>query len=351
MAFHGLPDGACLRYPENLPPHPNLTHEMAAQMLLRATGLSQTVPFQWGYIDRPADGSLYLICILPSYPFPSDGLRYQEQEQRYTIPIGNGRELEMTEVKFGFVPGHENVASRIRRRYRLVKGGNPQLILIHYSRGQAIPVIPSLNQPVRSYPLRTINEPAVFIAGERSGQKVFPGGGPGPMPDRSGSMPPGAMGMPFGNPQVMLQQQNASMEALERRSQRERDRSGSVTGRPPPHPQQQTRIEEDEVDARYSSHPPDLAEDSESITIRALALTRYRRNHDFMNEVFMHAAYGKQLEPKPQPKGYTIFDKDELNSSISKLETEVAELEAKAAARRQAKEASELADVSMESHA
>lgn len=340
MAFHGLPEGACLKYPENLPPHPNLTHEMAAQMLLRATGLAQTVPFQWGYIDRPADGSLYLICVLPTYPFPSDGLRYQEQEQRYTIPIGNGRELELTEVKFGFIPGHENAASRIRRRYRLVKGGNPQLVLIHYSRGQAIPVIPSLNQPVRSYPLRPINEPSVFIAGERSGQKVFPGGTPGPMPDRSGSMPPGAMGMPFGNPQVMLQQQNANMEALERRSQRERDRSGSVTGRPPQHPPPQTRIEEDEVD-----------EDSESITIRALALTRYRRNHEFMNEVFMHAAFGKQLEPKPQPKGYTIFDKEELSSSISKLEAEIAELEAKAAARRQAKEANELADVSMDSYA
>lgn len=50
------------------------------------------------------------------------------------------------------------------------------------------------------------------------------------MQDRSGSMQPGAMGMPFGNPQVMLQQQNANMEALERRNQRERDRSGSVAG-------------------------------------------------------------------------------------------------------------------------
>ncbi|GJE92567.1 hypothetical protein PsYK624_087220 [Phanerochaete sordida] len=314
---------------------------MAAQMLLRATGLAQTVPFQWGYIDRPADGSLFLICVLPNYPFPSDGLRFQEQEQRYTIPIGGGRELELTEVKFGFVPTLENAASRIRRRYRLVKGGNPQLVLIHYGRGQAIPVIPSLNQAIRSYPLRPINEPPMYVAGERSGQKAFQPGGPGPMPDRGGSMPPGAMGMPFGNPQVMLQQQNANMEALERRSQRDRDRSGSVTGRQAQHPpQQQTRIEEDEVD-----------EDSESITIRALALTRYRRNHEFMNEVFMHAAFGKQLESKPPHKGYTIFDKDELTSSISKLEAEVAELEAKAAARRQAKEASELADVSMEAHA
>ena len=48
------------------------------------------------------------------------------------------QELELTEVKFGFVPMQDQVASKIRRRYRLIKGGHPQLILIHYSRGQSI---------------------------------------------------------------------------------------------------------------------------------------------------------------------------------------------------------------------
>ncbi len=38
-------------------------------------------------------------------------------------------------MKFGFVPGQDSAAYRIRRRYRLIKGGHPQLILIHYSRG------------------------------------------------------------------------------------------------------------------------------------------------------------------------------------------------------------------------
>lgn len=32
-----------------------------------------------------------------------------------------------------------------------------------------------LNQPVRAYPLREINEPAVYVVGERAGQKVYPG--------------------------------------------------------------------------------------------------------------------------------------------------------------------------------
>lgn len=93
-----------------------------------------------------------------------------------------------------------------------------------------IAILPSLNQPVRPYPLRPINEPAVFVLGERHGQKVYPQGAPGPGPgmqERGPSMP---SGIAFGNPQAMLAQQNSQMEALERRSrQDQRDRSGSVS--------------------------------------------------------------------------------------------------------------------------
>ena len=42
----------------------------------------------------------------------------------------------MTEVKFGFIPGVDQSAHRIRRRFRMQKGGHPQLVLVHYSSGQ-----------------------------------------------------------------------------------------------------------------------------------------------------------------------------------------------------------------------
>ncbi len=32
------------------------------------------------------------------------------------------------------------------------------------------------------------------------------------------------------------------------------------------------------------------------ITTRSLALSRFKRNHDYMHEVFLHAAYGKSFE-------------------------------------------------------
>lgn len=41
-----------------------------------------------------------------------------------------------------------------------------------------------------------------------------------------------------------------------------------------------TRLEDD-----------DSADESDMISARTLALTRYKRNHEFMNEVFMYAAF------------------------------------------------------------
>ncbi|KAI0917653.1 hypothetical protein AcW1_007198 [Taiwanofungus camphoratus] len=327
MSFSGQQEGLCLRYPENLAAQPTLTHEMAVSMLLRATQLALHTPFSWGYIDKPSEGQTFLIFITPQLPFPPDGIRFQDQEQRYVIPAGAGRELEVLEVKFGFIPGgQDSAAFRVRRRFRLHKGGHPQLVLVHYSRGQSLPIIPSLNQPVRSYPLRPVNEPSLFVMGEKMGQKVYPTAAPG-AGDRQPSLPPG-VGISFGggvgiggNPQALLAQQNSNMEALERRSQRER--SGSMNPRQIP---PQSRADEE-----------DSADEADTISTRTLALTRYRRNHELMNDVFMHAAFGKNKELPSLPPPYSIFNKTDLDDKVAKLSSEIEELRAKAAARKEAR--------------
>ena len=110
-------EGVCLRFPDDFPPHPTFSHEVAAQMLLRAIQLSMQVAFTWQFIDKPTgrrniqaltlitlgrsltsqyrssslDGQLILLFMVPQLPFPIDGLRYLDQEQRYNIPLGNNR--------------------------------------------------------------------------------------------------------------------------------------------------------------------------------------------------------------------------------------------------------------------
>ncbi|OCH92815.1 hypothetical protein OBBRIDRAFT_750641 [Obba rivulosa] len=346
-------DGLCLQYPENLPPNASLSQEMALNMLVRATQLAQHTPFVWRYIDKPAgesepaDGQLFLIFAMPNVPFPADGIRYQDQEQRYVLPAGSGRELEVLEVRHGFIPGSPDPAAfRVRRRYRLSKGGHPQLVLVHYSRGQPIPIIPAMNTPVRSYPLRPPHDDsAMFVMGPKMGQKVYPNGAGGagpipiPPPDRQTSMPPpmnfgGAVGV-GATSQALLAAQNQSMEALERRS---RERSGSMSTRQP-----QTRVIEEEEEA----------DDSDLVSTRSLALARYRRNHEFMNEVFMYAAFGKQNPVPERPSPYSsIFKQPALDEKVAKLTAEVEELQAASAKRRAARESAEvteIADVSMES--
>jgi hypothetical protein len=93
-----------------------------------------------------------------------------------------------------------------------------------------------MNQPVRAYPLRVVTEPAVYVMGDKAGQKVYPHGAPTPqqaIPSTVGVPGAGGMGMGF-NPQAMVAQQNVNMEGLERRRDRERDRgrdrSGSTSG-------------------------------------------------------------------------------------------------------------------------
>ncbi|KAH7927673.1 hypothetical protein BV22DRAFT_263416 [Leucogyrophana mollusca] len=296
----------CLRYPENLGLHANVTLESAVSMLLRAVQLSQNVPYSWGFIDKPPEGQMLLIYLPNPASFPNDGIRYQDQETRFSVPAGANRELEVMEIKHGFIPGsQDNSAWRLRRRFRLHKGGHPQLTLVHYTRSPPMQIVPSLqNAQVRQYPLRPINDPPVFVMGEKAGQKVYPPGtAPAPQGMPSGA-PPGPMPPIAMNQQAMLAQQNSNMEALERRRERERgggrDRSGSMTGQRPGPP----RLDDEES-----------ADESDLISTRTLALTRYRRNHELMEEVFKQAAFGKKNTPPPRSP-YAGFDKADLEAKV-----------------------------------
>ncbi|KAJ7777366.1 hypothetical protein B0H16DRAFT_1505248 [Mycena metata] len=327
-------EGLCLRFPDNLGIHREpLTVDNALSFLLRGTQSAMNVPFIWGFVDKPQEGQLLLLFIPGQSTFPNDGIRYQEPETKYTIPAGGMRELEVHEVKFGFVPGADTGAWRQRRRYRLAKGGHPQLILVHYVRGPVAQIVPALmNQPVRSYPLRVFNEPAVFVMGENVGKKVLPQGGGG-----MGGM---GMGMNFNPQQGMVAQQNSNMAMLDRRREQEQRARAGSSARPP-------RVDDE-----------DSGDENDTISTRALSLTRYRRNHDIMAEVFTHAAYSPKNAP-PRPTPFSIFTKADLEAQTEKIKVEIEALQARGAERRLARSAKdkemaassttfEIGDVSME---
>jgi len=144
-------------------------------------------------------------------------------------------------------------------------------------------------------------------------------------------MPPVGM-----NPQAMIAQQNSNMEALERRRERERTRdgTGNAVGQRPGPP----RLEDDES-----------ADESELLSTRTLALTRYRRNHELMEEVFKQAAFGTKQSP-PSKRIYEAFDKAELEAKVAKLQDEVAVLQAKAVERMAQKVAADDVMVSASGH-
>jgi len=104
----------------------------------------------------------------------------------------------------------------------------------------------------------------------------------------------------------------------------------------------------------------DSADEAEQISTRSLALTRYKRNHELMNEVFMYAAFGdpaaraaatakavkrnklesekgkeRESEKEKIQTPYSIFDEKQMNEKITKLNAEIAELEIRAAERRE----------------
>ncbi|KXN88113.1 SWI/SNF and RSC complexes subunit ssr4 [Leucoagaricus sp. SymC.cos] len=294
-------EGLCLRYPESAGVHREISLEGAVTMLLRAAHVAQTVPFTWGYIDKPGEGQTYVIFLPPDRPFPNDGIRYQDNEAKIVVPVGNGREMEIGEVKFGFIPNSQDQqAWRFRRRYRLIKGSPcPQLVLVHYTRSQPAPINPALfGQPVRGYPLRGVTESGVFVAGERAGQKAQPQGNM-----MHGQVPPGPPGMPPMNihqQQAMVAHQNNNMEIMERR-QRERqaaERAANPPGGRPPRP-------EDD----------DSGDEVDQVSTRTLSMARYKRNHEMMNEVFQTAAFGNKAIP-PKPSISSIFSQTELEAKV-----------------------------------
>lgn len=146
------------------------------------------------------------------------------------------------------------------------------------------------------------------------------GGGPGPMGMGGGMRggppaPMGMAGMSMHQQQAMLAQQNNSMAMMEREQKRREAMAAQQQQRPPPAgPPRPEEIED--------------VDEADFVSTRSLALARYRRNHDFMNDIFRHAAYGGKHTPAA-PKAHEAFDLPAMEEKVAKLEQEIEALKSR----------------------
>lgn len=163
------------------PVNPHLSIENITEILLRSASVLSKIPFIWSLIDRPVEGSSFLVYLQPGTDVPSDGLLFMDRERMHQIQLP-GKVLECHESRLGFFPFAENSTSRVRRRFRISAkyGGNDFLWLVHYLRASDNDRVPvniaqATPQPPRPYPMppvstRPFSLQAVRTANERLDQ-------------------------------------------------------------------------------------------------------------------------------------------------------------------------------------
>ncbi|KAI0014268.1 DUF1750-domain-containing protein [Xylariaceae sp. FL0662B] len=252
-----------------------------------------TAPFYWTYFDRPENGQIFLTwqpLQQMGTNFSSDGYIWPPQEQYFQQEVGNGVILEMYIHKAGFALG-EPMATHSRRRFRLIPPSvhnpnapqvDPSLWIVHYGPvdnneripAQVVPRDPRTPAIIetRNYLQRCgqiqrkefilgdrVNWPQIGWPRESSRQPMYPGNRGVPQSMAYPPHPPTASGPPS-----------------------KRARTGQAGhGQVAP--------------AMAAIPPPDSAYDDEEdtsrgdlfdhLTPREVSLSRYRQNHEWMEEI------------------------------------------------------------------
>ncbi|KAH9891400.1 DUF1750-domain-containing protein [Xylariomycetidae sp. FL2044] len=118
-------------------------NEVTAWLMAAPKIARDTAPFYWSYIERPENGTIFLTwqpLQQMNTMFASDGYMWPPQEQYFQHEVGNGVILEMYYHKAGYAYG-EPIATHSRRRFRLVPSTahnpnapqvDPGLWIVHY---------------------------------------------------------------------------------------------------------------------------------------------------------------------------------------------------------------------------
>ncbi|KAG0338468.1 hypothetical protein BG000_003925 [Podila horticola] len=327
--------------------------QTATELLDRAWLLytQSQLSFGYNYIDKPPEGAGFFIKVLGD-EMAHDGYQYMDDE----ISYGNPKDPRMIikERSQGFKSG-DQFTHIIRRKYQLVQPGRETLALLHYSRAddsRAVVVDGRRAKTApRTYPLKPIPglgtpttpqqpqqvQPGGFRPGypqqpQHPQMKSPPGFNPakGPAPYggapvagspaspqqpgyprfNAGGPPPPGQAPPGQGPHRLSSTTNAAYG-----NQRHEKKSSHKKHSQQPQltPQHQAQIlAQQQAQAQEDAEEPS-GDELDFLTSKDVAIARYKRNHDYVAEVF-----------SPYPTSRIIPTKTDYTESISYLKEQSA---------------------------
>ncbi|RDL29988.1 Uncharacterized protein BP5553_10615 [Venustampulla echinocandica] len=288
------------RFPQLLSLHP----DKAAEWLLNAPKIARDqAPFYWTYLDRPIDGTILLVwqSLSLGAEFPSDGYIWTPQEQVFSLEVNGGYTLEIYQQKTGYSPP-EPMATHSRRRYRLlppkfskpgVPNPDPSLWIVHYGQADPQDRLPSSVIPVDMRIQNIMSARAYLHAQGQIVQKefmlhdrtnwpqiAFPRNPPRGAPMYGTNAPPARV------PQTMAYPPQHA-----------------VAGPPAKRVRTQANVSQAAASSAVASLDVDDEEDTsrgdlfDHTTPREISMSRYKQNHEWMEEILSSPYAINQIIP------------------------------------------------------
>ncbi|KAF9577777.1 hypothetical protein BGW38_006789, partial [Lunasporangiospora selenospora] len=299
--------------------------QIAIELLDRAWVMLQSnqISFSYNYIDKAKEDSGFFLKMQPDEITPHDGYQYMDDELSYTFTPDP--RLTITERTQGFTPG-DQFTHIARRKYTLTHPGRDTLVLLHYSKADMSRAVVvdarRAKTPARQYPLKPIPAMGIVPPGPQPSQIAFRPGYPPQQQLPKMAAPYGASpvaGSPVSpqqpagynrfvnnpahapgpavqqHPAQQGPQRLASINAGAYGTQRHEKKSSHKKHHPQGHPHHQqpqlTPQQQAQVMAQQQAQAQEDAEEPSGdeldfLTARDVAIARYKRNHDYIDEVF-----------------------------------------------------------------
>ncbi|RIA89418.1 hypothetical protein C1645_824875 [Glomus cerebriforme] len=311
-------------------PQLEVSYTYVADILSKLANVIANVTFTYSIIDKPQGGQIYLISLPPNAAeIPSDGYTYLDPEVTRKISLPDGRELLCMERLQGLAPG-DQVISRSRRRYRFVND-HQDLQLLHYSlpdghQQQIVP--PYARHPAQGrYPMTPMApmQQSMNPYG-RPPNAISPMAIQSPGPS-SMHTPPSALARgpatgtpsPMGNSYVQFQSRNVQRGPQPGMPQT----PTKSTGRRTKNTKNKAAATATAAAASVEEADEPSGDEIDNLKFREVAMSRFKRNHDYISEIFSAYSVSSIIPPTSVYQEKNI---DELKQQLAVHQADIEKL-------------------------